>query len=731
MKYTNYTILLLMISLVVAAPAMSAIPQHAYSCNIFFDANAPRDGSVQVALDFINDVSENHIDINMIPVHDSSDLLLDSDQDTSAVLIFHGSENGLIVGDRHSKSLLVTWNELASFIESSNFGEYFILGCDSSQVDDLISKERVLTFRGAIDARIAAAVSMLKISQVVESFDADTSSIFMEKIAIQFEDDDFISRFYEPVDPLFDSNRDGQSVLHGLILPLLKEFSSVVRVHADLVDSYSTMTQVMAAYDQIFDIVFGSWGSILLKIGDVGSQLFQDIGEIFDKFKNGDADLDDLLTALSALQNAAELMCWVGLFVGSATIGGTWLDSGLFLQGVLTGAYALEAQSHDYNGDSVNGITADNVAELLDEEKHPSMANVGTGVYEALDDLIISLESEIDLNDIQSKADTLSRSCTNAINHATGVMPLGGSLEDYTVLLLTGIKDLANSIEDSGAEYIDTYPTENWSYEYSHSIDKHFIDGELEIKYALKNPDNNQIPFYRLYTSFVETRDGSSRTHTDNFNHYLLPGESFSCSFRLNYDRWDGYTLYSYRTVYAQLNADFYGDFRTDPDNDGDGISDYDEISDSNGYVTEPLDSDSDFDTLSDYIEINVIGTNPNWPGLEYFYDFDNDGLSNGYEVNFSGTLLDVADTDNDGLSDGLEVNTWNTDPLDSDSDNDGLSDGLEVNTWNTDPLDSDSDNDGYSDYIEVTVGFDPNNSSSHPVPYVPPTRPPRDGLVP
>ena len=42
------------------------------------------------------------------------------------------------------------------------------------------------------------------------------------------------------------------------------------------------------------------------------------------------------------------------------------------------------------------------------------------------------------------------------------------------------------------------------------------------------------------------------------------------------------------------------------------------------------------------------------------------------------------ADSDDDGLSDGDEVNTYGTDPNDADSDDDGLSDGEEVNTNNT-----------------------------------------------
>jgi len=69
-------------------------------------------------------------------------------------------------------------------------------------------------------------------------------------------------------------------------------------------------------------------------------------------------------------------------------------------------------------------------------------------------------------------------------------------------------------------------------------------------------------------------------------------------------------------------------------------------------------------------------------------------------------------DSDNDGLSDYEEVNVTGTDPLDADSDNDTLSDANELiatgGTWpnrtfiqESDPLDPDTDDDDLHDYIE------------------------------
>ncbi|MFH1356390.1 MAG: S8 family serine peptidase, partial [bacterium] len=166
------------------------------------------------------------------------------------------------------------------------------------------------------------------------------------------------------------------------------------------------------------------------------------------------------------------------------------------------------------------------------------------------------------------------------------------------------------------------------------------------------------------------------------------------------------------------------------PDTDGDGLSDGDEV---NTYGTNPLDTDTDGDGLDDNVELDY-GLDPT-DGSDATADNDGDGLTNIEEINTYGTDLDDSDSDDDTLSDGFEVLTFGSDPNDVDTDNDGLTDdkeylvgsnpndtdsdddGLndfdEVYVHQTDPTDADSDDDGLNDGTEVGLGTDPHDSDS------------------
>lgn len=81
---------------------------------------------------------------------------------------------------------------------------------------------------------------------------------------------------------------------------------------------------------------------------------------------------------------------------------------------------------------------------------------------------------------------------------------------------------------------------------------------------------------------------------------------------------------------------------------------------------------DTDKDGVPDALELKY-GTDPKNP------DTDGDGLTDGDEIMVWGTDPLKKDTDGDGLSDYDEVKIWHTNPLNPDTDGDGFSDGLEV----------------------------------------------------
>lgn len=138
------------------------------------------------------------------------------------------------------------------------------------------------------------------------------------------------------------------------------------------------------------------------------------------------------------------------------------------------------------------------------------------------------------------------------------------------------------------------------------------------------------------------------------------------------------------------------------PDTDDDGLSDGQEVND---YQTDPLKLDTDGDGMTDGDEAsgqygNISPTNP---------DTDNDGLSDGDELSLHHTNPVMYDTDVDGIGDGTEVSAG-TDPLVlNDRDGDLLGDGLEA-YYGTNPDNPDSDEDMLTDTYELfTTGTDPN----------------------
>ncbi len=182
------------------------------------------------------------------------------------------------------------------------------------------------------------------------------------------------------------------------------------------------------------------------------------------------------------------------------------------------------------------------------------------------------------------------------------------------------------------------------------------------------------------------------------------------------------------------------------PDTDQDGVSDTQESAGG----TNPAAEDTDGDTLSDYYERcfddNCSTYNPGVTDTDAAKsDTDNDGMPDNWEIANTlnpladdggtdadldglsnlreyqhGTNPKLVDTDLDGLSDGEEVDVSGTNPLDgTDTDQDGMSNDWEtvrgtdllVNDANADP-----DNDGVVSVIEYLRGTLPRNGDSKPV---------------
>ena len=120
-------------------------------------------------------------------------------------------------------------------------------------------------------------------------------------------------------------------------------------------------------------------------------------------------------------------------------------------------------------------------------------------------------------------------------------------------------------------------------------------------------------------------------------------------------------------------------------DDDGDGIP-----NGCDSCVGDPTDTDGD----------GVADACDACPGHDDAIDTDGDGFADGCDA--CDGFDDALDSDADGF-----INA-----LDPDSDNDGLTDGDEVNEYETDPNDPDTDDGGVSDGDEVDQGLDPLDAS-------------------
>lgn len=186
------------------------------------------------------------------------------------------------------------------------------------------------------------------------------------------------------------------------------------------------------------------------------------------------------------------------------------------------------------------------------------------------------------------------------------------------------------------------------------------------------------------------------------------------------------------------------GTLKANPDSDGDGLSDgievgctfvsgtpctgtattYEKVTDTGATTTKtgdtnPLNPDTDGDGLKDGDELNKTPATNTPAGTDTAFQAVTKPATH-YGRNASGVSTvpamdsnpNAKDTDGDGLSDNEEVNSHKTSPQDVDSDGDNTNDGPEVQ-GGTDPLvnsaSNDADSDGLSDASEALLGTDKN----------------------
>lgn len=229
--------------------------------------------------------------------------------------------------------------------------------------------------------------------------------------------------------------------------------------------------------------------------------------------------------------------------------------------------------------------------------------------------------------------------------------------EDFTTIdipeIILAVSGFANYIEEENALNIFWYTNiENGRFELLESYNnENFITTVvLNNEYSYTYPIT--MDFDKRYFKVIQTTD-------------------------------DGQTAES-PVFYVEKTEDGYSSKFIDSDEDG--LPDFVEKQ----IGTDINNEDTDSDGLTDYQEYYILGTDP------LVYDSVTEGVSDA-----------DADSDDDGLSNIKEFELG-TKPFNPDTDNDGLTDGDEVNIYGTDPLKYDTDDDGISDGDEVALGTDP-----------------------
>lgn len=333
-----------------------------------------------------------------------------------------------------------------------------------------------------------------------------------------------------------------------------------------------------------------------------------------------------------------------------------------------TGIKALE--DVNLNGEVKNTNSSVICSETGDIIIDSTNVNLNGLVYAPYGDVEITAQN-LNLNNVIIIADTITFNSPSVnANYSSSMAELVGTESDIEVEL---------------------YAFGEYSGE-TNSIDIEWYTNYTNSDYEVLISDDNIS-----YSSVATVTDATTYRYliTDEFE-----TRYFKISLTTNY----GEKVESVPFVVTKSENGYIVDFL---DSDSDGLADFIELM----YGTDINKSDTDEDDLTDYQEIYLTGTDPLkfdsiTDGIsDAEADSDSDGLTNKQEIELETDAINP-DTDDDGLSDGDEINNYVTDPLNPDTDEDSINDGDEI-VLGLDPLKTDTDDDGVLDcneYFEQTV---------------------------